>query len=345
MPDGARRLFAIGGKPMLLALVGDVMLGRGVAEEIARRPPESFWGDTLPLLRQADLVVAGLECAITSSPVPWTRTPKVFHFRAPPRAVAVLRTAGIRMVALANNHTLDFEVQGLLDTIAYLDGGGVAHAGAGRNLAEAHRPAVLEVGGLRIGMVAFTDNEPDWAAGSDQPGTNYVAIRSNPPTLQRVEQAVAEARAQGAQVLILSLHWGPNMRQRPPAHFRQFARAALERGVDLVYGHSAHLFQGVEVFHGSPILYDTGDFLDDYAVDPVHRNDQSLIFFAEVDAQGVRELRMVPVRLGYAVVNRASGADLEAICTRMCHRSAELGTVVERMDAVLRVAVRNAACA
>ncbi len=77
----------------------------------------------------------------------------------------------------------------------------------------------------------------------------------------------------------------------------------------------------------------------------MHRNDQSLIFFAEVDAQGVRELRMVPVRLGYAVVNRASGADLEVICTRMCHRSAELGTVVERMDAVLRVAVRNAACA
>ena len=325
---------------MLLAMVGDVMLGRGVAQAIGRRPPESFWGDTLPLLRQADLMVAGLECAITTYPVPWSRTPKVFHFRAPPQAIEVLRAAGVGMVALANNHTLDFEVQGLLDTIAYLDAASIAHAGAGRNLAEAGRPAVVEAAGIRIGMVAFTDNEPGWAATPDQPGTNYIPIRPDPPTLQRVEQAVVDARAQGAQVVILSLHWGPNMRQRPPALFQQFARAVLERGVDLVYGHSAHIFQGVEVFQGKPILYDTGDFLDDYAVDPVLRNDQSLIFFADVDAQGVRELQLVPVQLGYAVVNRARGADLEAICARMLARSAELGTPVERVGASLRIDVR-----
>lgn len=327
---------------MLLAMIGDVMLGRGVAEEIALRPPNSFWGDTLPLLRQADLVVAGLECAITTHPVPWTRTPKVFHFRAPPAAVDVLRTAGVRMVALANNHTLDYEVAGLLDTIASLDAAGIAHAGAGPNLAAARRPAIVETAGLRVGMIACTDNEPGWAAGPDQPGTNYLAIRPEQPTLQVVEQAAADARAQGAQVVLLSLHWGPNMRSRPPRHFRQFARAALERGVDVIYGHSAHIFQGVEVARGKPILYDTGDFLDDYAVDPLLRNDQSLIFFADVDAQGVRELWLVPVRLGYTVVNRASGADLEGICARMHDLSAELGTTVERMDSVLRVAVRNA---
>src|SRR5262249_24064988 len=129
---------------MLVALVGDVMLGRGVAAEIEQRPPASFWGDALPLLRRADLVVAGLECAITHASVPWTRTPKVFHFRAPPAAVQVLRAAEIGLVALANNHTLDFEVAGLLDTIAFLDAAGIAHAGAGRNLAAARRPAIVE---------------------------------------------------------------------------------------------------------------------------------------------------------------------------------------------------------
>src|SRR5437764_7357041 len=147
--------------PMLLALVGDVMLGRGVGEEIERsgRSPESFWGDTLPLLRQADLVVAGLECAVTRHPVPWTRWPKVFHFKAPPQATAVLHAAGIRLVSLANNHTLDYEVQGLLETLDTLDAAGIAHAGAGRNLEEARRPAVVEAGGLRVGMIAATDNE------------------------------------------------------------------------------------------------------------------------------------------------------------------------------------------
>ena len=327
---------------MLLALLGDVMLGRGVAEQIAHRAPESFWGDTLPLLQRADLVVAGLECAITTHPTPWTRTPKVFHFRAPPQAVDVLHAAGVRLVALANNHTLDFEIQGLLDTIAHLDAAGIAHAGAGANLAAARTPAILDAGGVRVGMIAFTDNEPGWAAGSNQPGINYLAIRPDQPTLAIVARAAADARARGAQVVILSLHWGPNMRARPPGHFRQFARAALARGVDIVYGHSAHIFQGVEIVQGKPILYDTGDFLDDYAVDPALRNDQSLIFFADADAQGVRELWLAPVRLEYAAVNRAGGADLEAICARMRDLSAELGTVVERTDSVLRVAVQPA---
>ena len=76
--------------------------------------------------------------------------------------------------------------------------------------------------------------------------------------------------------------------------------------------------------------YDTGDFLPNYAVDPLLRNDQSLIFFA-----------LVPVRLEYAALNRASGADLEGICSWMRDRSAELGTTVERMDSVLHVAVRS----
>ena len=87
--------------------------------------------------------------------------------------------------------------------------------------------------------------------------------------------------------------------------------------------------------------YDTGDFLPNYAVDPLLRNDQSLIFFANVDMQGVRELWLVPVRLEYAALNRASGADLEGICSWMRGRSAELGTTVERMDSVLHVAVRS----
>jgi poly-gamma-glutamate capsule biosynthesis protein CapA/YwtB (metallophosphatase superfamily) len=332
---------------MLLAMVGDVMLGRNVGEEIEHRRPDSFWGDTLPLLRGADLVVAGLECAITTHPVRWTRTPKVFHFRAPPPAVEVLRAAGIRLVSLANNHTLDFEEKGLLDTVRHLDAAGIAHAGAGRNCVEAVRPAVVDAGGVRVGMVAFTDNEPAWAAGPDRPGINYLEIRPNFATagdddpLPVVEAAAAQARDQGAQVVILSLHWGPNMVQRPPEHFRQFARAVMGRGVDLVHGHSAHIFQGIELFQGKPILYDCGDFLDDYAVDPLLRNDQSLIFMADVNEAGVRELRLVPVRLGYTEVNQAVGEDLEQICARMCALSAEMSTRIERADAALRVEVRD----
>src|SRR5215203_3187441 len=116
-----------------VALVGDVMLGRGVNETLRSIRPEEPWGDVLPALSSADLRIANLECAITGHDRPWTRTPKVFHFRADPRAVEVLRAARIDACSLANNHTLDFEEQGLLDTLRHLEAAGIRYAGAGHN--------------------------------------------------------------------------------------------------------------------------------------------------------------------------------------------------------------------
>lgn len=328
--------------PTRIAFLGDVMLGRGVGAEIGRRAPESFWGDLRERLLAEDLVVANLECAITTHPVPWTRTPKVFHFRAPPQAIEVLRAAGIRLVSLANNHVLDFEIEGLLDTLRVLDEAGIAYAGAGRDAAEASRPAIVEAAALRVAMIAASDNEPEWEAGRRRPGILW--LRFDPDaaeSLAAVEQGVAAARAEGADVVVLSLHWGPNMVPRPPDRFRRFARAVIECGVDVLHGHSAHIFQGVEVYRGRPILYDTGDTLDDYAVDPILRNDQSLVFVVEIDESGPKELFMIPIRLRYGEVELAKGRDFEEIRVRMQTRSAELGTRVERTEEGLRVDLRR----
>src|SRR5260370_22823958 len=89
--------------PATLAFLGDVMLGRGVSAELAHRPPQSFWGNVLPLLHSADAIIANLECAITGRSEPWQKLAKGFHFRADPRAVRVLRAARVRCVSLANN--------------------------------------------------------------------------------------------------------------------------------------------------------------------------------------------------------------------------------------------------
>jgi poly-gamma-glutamate synthesis protein (capsule biosynthesis protein) len=200
---------------MIIGMVGDVMVGRGVGQEIRRRDPASFWGDTLPLLHSADVLIAGLECAITTATTPWTKTPKVFHFRAPPEATAVLQTAGVRMVSLANNHVLDFDVPGLLDTLDHLDAAGIAHAGAGRNLAEARQPAVVDANGMRVGMIAGTDNEPAWAATATEPGMSYLPIDPSPTTLDIVAAGVQAARDRGATFVILSLHWGRTCASAP----------------------------------------------------------------------------------------------------------------------------------
>src|SRR5215210_7595482 len=205
-------------KMITLALTGDVMLGRGVAEALNHhlRPGEP-WGDVRPLLDAADLRIINLECAITDKEQPWTRTPKIFHFRTPPSAIDTLRTARIDACSLANNHTLDFEEQGLLDTLEYLDAAGIRHAGAGRNREEAADTAILAVPSdptRRVALLAFTDNEPPFAAGTDRPGTNYLPVSLQPDVLLRVERAVSAAREMGVETVKFSNHLGPNMVQR-----------------------------------------------------------------------------------------------------------------------------------
>src|SRR5215207_8984391 len=181
-----------------LALMGDVMLGRRVAEALNyHMGAEEPWGGVMTLLDAADLRIINLECAITVNEQPWTRTAKVFHFRTPPSAIETLRTARIDACSLANNHILDFEEQGLLDTLKHLEAAGIEYAGAGRDQEEAARPALLEAPPDRAGRVAllaFTDNEPPFAAGPDRPGTNYLPVSLEPEVLRRVEVAIATAR-------------------------------------------------------------------------------------------------------------------------------------------------------
>jgi poly-gamma-glutamate capsule biosynthesis protein CapA/YwtB (metallophosphatase superfamily) len=312
-----------------LALVGDVMLGRGVNETLRNVRPEEPWGDVLPLLGSADVRIINLECAITEHRRPWSHTHKVFHFRADPVAVEVLRAARVDACSLANNHTLDFEEQGLLDTLAHLETAGIRYVGAGRNLQEAAQPVLLEGG---VALVAFTDNEPPFAARPDKPGTNYLPVSPVPEVLRRVEEAIEAARGAGANTIVFSNHWGPNMVERPKEIFRRFARAVVDRGADVYYGHSAHVFQGVEIYRGKPILYDTGDFIDDYAVDSNLRNDRSFLFCVSVEGVDLRRLELFPVALPYARVELARGTEQVAIFDRMVGLSAEMGTTFERRE-------------
>ena len=318
---------------LTLALIGDVMLGRGVDAALKNMQPHEMWGDVLPRLLQADLRIANLECALTRHVQPWTRSWKQYHFRADPDAVRFLQVARIDVCSLANNHTLDFEERGLRDTLRTLDAAGIRHAGAGLDLKEAAAPALLDVHGVspcRVALIAFTDNQPDFAADEQHPGTHYLEVSLEPDTMARVADAIAVARAAGADWVVFSNHWGANFIERPAPDFRCFAQRVIELGADVYYGHSAHLCQGIEIHQGKPILYDTGDFIDDYAVDPVLRNDHSCLFKLMFDQGRLRRIELLPVKLDVAQVALACDEDFEAIATRMQRLCAELGTRLER---------------
>ena len=309
------------------------MLGRGVDAALRHMRPPEMWGDVLPHLLQADLRIANLECALTRHAQPWTRSRKMFHFRADPGAVRFLQAARIDACALANNHVLDFEERGLRDTLRALDAAGIRHAGAGLDLKQAAAPAQIEVNGAspcRIALFACTDNQPDFAAGENHPGTHYLDVSLAADTLARVADAIGQAREAGADWIVFSNHWGANFVERPAPAFREFARRVIELGADVYYGHSAHICQGIEIHRGRPILYDTGDFIDDYAVDPVLRNDRSCLFKLMFDQGRLQRIELVPVTLDIARVALARGEDFEAIAARMEMLCAELGIALQR---------------
>jgi poly-gamma-glutamate synthesis protein (capsule biosynthesis protein) len=319
----------VGLKPITLAFGGDVMLGRLVNQAVLQRGPRYPWGDVLPLVREADLALVNLECTIAESGEPF-EPPRVFYFRAHPKAIEVLTLAGIDYVTLANNHALDFQAPALLETIRHLDEHGIAHAGAGANLAEASRPAMLEAGGIKVGVVAFADHFREYGATEETPGTRIITISTEEQHFSRVREGIQAARDAGADLVVFSIHWGPNMRQVPSPGFVTFAHAVMDAGADIFHGHSAHIFQGIEIYKGKPILYDTGDLIDDYYVDPKLRNDQQLLFLLTATSQGVERIELIPLLISYMQVNRATGDDFDEIAERIRRLSADMGTEIRQ---------------
>jgi poly-gamma-glutamate capsule biosynthesis protein CapA/YwtB (metallophosphatase superfamily) len=308
---------------MRLALAGDTMLGRGVARELGKRPPRSLVADEIAeLTRTADLCLLNLECCISTRGEP---VPKTFNFRAPPEAVETLVHLGVDCVTLANNHALDYGVEALLDTFAHLREAGIRWAGAGENVEQARAPVVVE--GLPI--AAFSDHEAGFAAGADRPGIAYADIRAGLPNWLL-------ASAPGA---LVCPHWGPNMTSAPLPRVRAAARSLCETGAALVAGTSAHVFHGVE----GRVLYDLGDFIDDYAAHQELRNDHGMLFLVDLEADGPRRIEAIPIRLEYAHTRLARGEEADWIRRRFRDACAALGTEAREENGRLVVTPRSEA--
>jgi len=307
-----------------VALAGDAMLGRGVGLHLAAVGPQGLFADGVrTAFAGSDLAVVNLECCVSTRGRPWPG--KRFHFRAPPHAVDALAGLGIGCVSLANNHALDFGYDALADTRDHLADAGIEAVGAGGNVEQARAPVVLKVAGTRVALMAITDHPTDYAAGRDHPGVAYADLGSGVPDW--VVRQIRRLRDQ-ADVVVVMAHWGPNMTTEPPFYIRRVARALVKAGATLVAGSSAHLFHGV----GSPIFYDLGDFIDDYAPHSSLRNDLGLMFLVTLDRSGPYRIEAVPLRLDYGYTRLAEGPDRAWIKDRITAACAEFGTHVTATD-------------
>jgi poly-gamma-glutamate capsule biosynthesis protein CapA/YwtB (metallophosphatase superfamily) len=319
-----------------IALAGDTMLGRGVAERLRQGSPTVLFSDeVVAVAQEADLFVLNLECAISDRGDPWPDPTKAFFFRAPPVAVEVLQHLGVSCVTLANNHALDFGAEALLDTFHHLAEGGIAWVGAGATEAGARAPVVLSAAGLRVGVIGITDHPASFAAGAGRPGVAFADLRSHgcvPPWVLGV------TRGLDADVVLVTPHWGPNMVVEPVPHVRAASAALRSAGATIVAGHSAHLFHGV-VDH---ILYDLGDFIDDYAIDQSLRNDLGLLFLVTVDDGGRPVgLEAVPLALDYCHTRLADRDEATWIGDRFRRACGRFGTAVHQRDGRLVVELES----
>ncbi len=303
----AKREAARSDPEVTLAAAGDIMLGREVGKAIARHGARYPFEAAAPLLSGADIRFANLELPLTERGRPAT---KDYVFRAPPSVSEALTGAGFTVLNLANNHVLDYGIEGLLDTVTTLDRAGIAHAGAGRTAAEAHAPVVFNVNGLRVALLGYVNTPNDgrsgWVAENMRAGPNSPGVAWGTP--EAVRRDVAEARA-GADLVIVSIHAGSEYTAAPNAVQRTLAYAAVDAGAALVLGAHPHVLQGIEIYKRVPIVYSLGNFVfdldDDDRRQPGLPSVLSVVLRVRLGRDGVRALELRP-----AIIDQRDGRPL-----------------------------------
>lgn len=311
------------------------MLGREVAKAM------STHGFGYPLariearLRDADVTLVNLECVISNNALRGRGRHKELYYRAPASAAKALNEAGVDCVTLANNHVLDFDVAGLRDTLEHLKQHGIMHAGAGMKLAEAVAPAIFDIHGVRIGITSCCSHQGDFAATLNMPGMNYVDLLDEAAALRNFADMFDEVTMRDVDWPILAIHWGTNIESRPPIHHRRIARSAVEQGWKMVIGHGSHVFQGIELYRGNPIVYGAGDLIDDFYADPELHNAGQLLFEFALTKTMLKAITLHPIVIDNLQVRPAEHPELGEIAHRFQLLCRELGTVVRRHEDTL----------
>ena len=292
------------------------------------------WGDALTELNRVapDVRIINLETSITTSE---NYERKGINYRMHPANIDCLATAGIECCVLANNHTLDWGTEGLVETLNVLHAAGLKTAGAGNNATEALQPAALPKDNGRV--LVFAAATPDsgvldhWAAGETKPG---IAL------LPDLSEAAAESFAASVQAcrrpgdhVVFSIHWGGNWGYEIPQAQRDFAHRLIDGGgADVIHGHSSHHPKGVEVYKNRLILYGCGDFFNDYegiSGYEEYRGNLALMYFVTLGAGGeLLRLTMVPLEIRRFQLQRAGPADSAWLRDTMDREARRLGARV-----------------
>jgi poly-gamma-glutamate capsule biosynthesis protein CapA/YwtB (metallophosphatase superfamily) len=246
-----------------LTAVGDIMLGRRVGDR-HRADPGAPLKPLAKRLAAAEITVGNFESTLSAAGSP---TQGGDSFAASPRVRPALREAGFDLLSLANNHVGDYGDGALRQTLDRFDSGGIEIVGAGRNVAAARRPVIIERDGVRVGFIAIDSIGETPAATRTRSGTNRLNMppRTGPLNRSHLKRITSDIRALDSRVdaVVVLTHWGTQYTHRPESSQRITARAFADAGADLVIGGHPHWVQGYDMAASAVVVHSLGNFVFD----------------------------------------------------------------------------------
>ncbi len=278
------------------------------------------FGAITELLEAPDLMIINLETAVADAGVGRPPVDKAFLFKSPPESLDLLVDAGIDGVTLGNNHTLDFGVPALEQTLDEIDARGLLRTGAGLDEAEAYTPLITEVGEWTIGIVSFSRVPCDWSASGEN--VREQVAWACPPFLDMADATVSEA-LDAADVVVVAVHGGAEGELCPSSFMTELEQRWADLGVHAVVNGHPHVLQGVTMRDGPAgrtlVAHSTGNF----AFPPsrgITGNSAIIELVVSEQAAGAQPdvaMRVVPVRSDGGVLTVPTEAQRDAIIDQM----------------------------
>ena len=293
---------------VLLSFVGDILLAGSVEKLMRQHGWDYPYVHALSYLTDADLTAGNLENPITRRGTP--AEDKQYVFQGAPESLPSLREAGFDVVGLANNHTLDMGVVGLMDTMEHLDEAGIPHVGGGANDTEAFTPVILESRGIKVAYLSLSRVVPvtDWKADRNRAGV----AETYDPT--RALAAIKSANEQADLVMVM-VHWGKERVDHPLDYQRDMARQYIDAGADLVIGSHPHVLQGFEQYNGKWIAYSLGNFIFNMTATPATAD--TGVLDARCTRSGDCKLKLHPMRQYQSQPTPLTGEDALQLLQRI----------------------------
>lgn len=281
-------------KDVTIHFVGDIQFSGKVAELLEKNGYDYPFAKLGSMFQNDDLTIGNLETPVTHGGT--GAADKTYVYKSSPKALQAMSAAGFDAVNLANNHILDQGVEGLVDTLTYLNDYGIAHAGAGMNGTEAYEPAYFERKGMKIALLGFSRVVPvaSWKADGNRAGVAEAYDST------RAIAAIQSARKK-ADLVIVVAHWGEERVSTPNADQTRLAHEFVDAGADLIIGGHPHVLQGLEYYKGKWIAYSTGNFI--FTKSTNEETWKTAVFQARCSREAVCSMKVIPYEaaLGQAV--------------------------------------------